>query len=109
MTLEKFFLGIFVIGSKVRDHFLLQSRRKLIPTLDPFLFYNQVYSRGNLRSVMANVLYCDILVSEFELHLRYYVHFRTNALRKGMNLRIFTGNELNSTAIVFNREGFSIK
>ena len=29
-----------------------------------------------------------IVVSEFEFHSRYYVHFRTNTLGKGMNLRI---------------------
>ena len=33
--------------------------------------------------VVANVLDCHIVVSEFELH--YYVHFRTNTLRKDMN------------------------
>ena len=27
--------------------------------------------------VLANVLVSDIVVSEFELNLRYYVHFRT--------------------------------
>ena len=27
---------------------------------------------------VANVLDCDIVVSEFELQLRYYIHFRTN-------------------------------
>ena len=41
--------------------------------------------RGNPRGVVANVLDCDIVVSEFELLSRYYVHFRTNALGKGMN------------------------
>ena len=31
-----------------------------------------------LGSLMANVLDCDILVSEFELHSRNYVHFLTD-------------------------------
>ena len=31
-------------------------------------------------SGVANVLGCDIVVYRFELLLRYYVHFRTNAL-----------------------------
>ena len=35
--------------------------------------------------VEANVLNCDIVVSEFELQSCYYVHFRTNALPKGIN------------------------
>ena len=30
--------------------------------------------------VVVNVLHCDIVVSKFELQLRYYVHFRTNTL-----------------------------
>ena len=30
------------------------------------------------------VLHCDIIVSEFELQSRSYVHFRSNALGKGM-------------------------
>ena len=34
---------------------------------------------------MANVLGCDIVVSEFEIQLPYYVHFQTNTLQKGMN------------------------
>ena len=31
---------------------------------------------------------CGIVVSEFELQPRYYVHFRANTLGKGMNLLI---------------------
>ena len=34
---------------------------------------------------MANILDSDIFISEFELESRNYVHFRTNALGKGMN------------------------
>ena len=34
---------------------------------------------------MANVQDCDPEVNEFELQSRYYVHFRTNNLGKGMN------------------------
>ena len=37
------------------------------------------------RGVVANVLDCDILVSEFELQLHHNIHFRTNTLEKGMN------------------------
>ena len=36
-------------------------------------------------SIMVEVLDCRIVVSEFELQLRYYIHFRTNTLGKGMN------------------------
>ena len=34
---------------------------------------------------MANVQDFDFVVCEFELQLRYYVHFSTNTLQKDMN------------------------
>ena len=34
---------------------------------------------------MVQAMDCEIVVTEFELQSRYYVHFRTNALGKGMN------------------------
>ena len=37
------------------------------------------------RGVMVKAMDCGIVVSEFELQSRYYVHFRTNTLGKGMN------------------------
>ena len=36
------------------------------------------------RGVVANVLDCDIVGSEFELESHYHVHFQTNAPGKGM-------------------------
>ena len=42
------------------------------------------YLRG-YRHVMVKVMDCGIVVSEFVLQSRYYVHFRTNTLEKGMN------------------------
>ena len=41
--------------------------------------------RGCPRDVMVKTMDCGIVVSEFELQSRYYVHFRTNTLGKGMN------------------------
>ena len=38
------------------------------------------------RDVMVKVMDCEIIVSKFELQSRYYVHFQTNTLEKGMNL-----------------------
>ena len=35
--------------------------------------------------VMIKAMDCRIVISEFELHSRYYIHFQTNALGKGMN------------------------
>ena len=34
---------------------------------------------------MANVLDCDIVVSEFKLQSYYYFHYLINTLGKGMN------------------------
>ena len=34
---------------------------------------------------MVKAIGCGIVVSEFVLQLRYYVHFRENTLGKGMN------------------------
>ena len=42
-------------------------------------------SRGCLRAVMVKAMDCGIVVSEFVLQSRYYVHFRANTLGKGMN------------------------
>ena len=40
---------------------------------------------GCLRGVMVKAMDCRIVVCEFVLQSRYYVHFRTNTLGKGMN------------------------
>ena len=40
---------------------------------------------GCPRGVMVNAIDSGIVVSEFVLHLGYYVHFRANTLGKGMN------------------------
>ena len=47
-----------------------------------FCFFYLTVVRGSL--VVANVLYSNIVVSEFELHSRYYIHFRSNTFRKVM-------------------------
>ena len=49
---------------------------------------------------MVKSLYCGIVVSEFELQSRFYVHFRTNTLRKGMNFLILL--------LFFLKDGFEI-
>ena len=40
---------------------------------------------GCPRGVMIKAMDCEIVVSEFVLQSRYYVHFRPNTLGKGMN------------------------
>ena len=46
-----------------------------------FCLYTGVCSRG----VMVKAIDFEIVVSEFVLQSRYYVHFRTNTLGKGTN------------------------
>ena len=48
------------------------------------LFANR-FIRPIIHGVMVKVLGCGIVVSEFELKSRYYVHFRTNTIWKGIN------------------------
>ena len=43
------------------------------------------YAWGCPRGIMVKAMDCKIVVSKFKLQLRYYVHFRANTLRKGMN------------------------
>ena len=45
-----------------------------------------------LCGVVAELLDYDMVVSEFELKSRYYVHFRTNNLLEGMNTQIPQSN-----------------
>ena len=42
-------------------------------------------TRGCPRGVMVKALDCVIIVREFVLQLRYYIHFWANTLGKGMN------------------------
>ena len=50
-------------------------------------FYQALY-RGCPRGIMVKAMDCGIVVSEFVLQSRYYVHFRANTLGKGMNPHI---------------------
>ena len=43
------------------------------------------YDGGGPRGVMVKATDCGIVVREFVLQSRYYVHFRANTLGKGMN------------------------
>ena len=63
---------------------------------------------GCPRGVMVKAMDCGIVVSEFVLQSRYYVHFRANTLGKGMNPLIFPAYGLNST-LLFLENGFGIK
>ena len=45
----------------------------------------QILGGGCPRSVMVKAMDCGIVVREFVLQSRYYIHFRANTLGKGMN------------------------
>ena len=47
--------------------------------------YALKYTKGCPRGVIVKVMDCGIVVREFILQSRYYVHFRANTLGKGMN------------------------
>ena len=49
------------------------------------LLYYIYCFEGVPRGVMVKAMDCGIVVSEFVLQSRYYVHFRANTLGKGMN------------------------
>ena len=57
------------------------------------------------RDVAANVLYCNIVVSDFELQSSYYVHFWINTFRKGIYLLIRSTMILIEPQLVY-KEGF---
>ena len=46
---------------------------------------HQKEQKGCPRGVMVKAMNCGIVVREFVLQSRYYVHFRANTLGKGMN------------------------
>ena len=54
--------------------------------------------QGNPDGVVANMLYSNIIVSEFKC---YYIPFQTNILGKGMSPFISLGYESNSTSTGF--------
>ena len=64
---------------------------------------------GRPRGVVINVLDWDILVSKFELRSCYYIHFRANTLRKGMNSLITLIMCQKVPLLFFYKNGFDIK
>ena len=44
-----------------------------------------LHPSGSPHGVVINMQDCNIIESEFELQLNFYVHFQTNTLGKGMN------------------------
>ena len=59
---------------------------------------------GSPRSVMVNEPDCNIVVREFELQSRFYVHSRSSTLGKGMYLYSHSSYRLNSTTAILPQE-----
>ena len=54
-------------------------------------FYDNILANMlnlSVGGVMVKAMDCGIVVREFVLQSRYYIHFRANTLGKGMNLLI---------------------
>ena len=64
----------------------------------------------NPRGVVANVMDCDIVGSEFELYSRYYVHLLTNILGARMTQPLYPPdrNEIVPTLFIY-KDGVCIK
>ena len=58
---------------------------------------------------MIKAMDCGIVVREFILPSRYYVHFRANTLGKGMNLLILPAMGKIVPLLLFKENGFGIK
>ena len=56
-----------------------------------------------MSKITEKIVY-EIVAREFEFQSRYYVHFRTNTLGKGMNPLILPSYGLNSTTTVLLEE-----
>ena len=61
------------------------------------------------RGVMVKAMDCGIVVSEFILRSRYYVHFRTNTFGKGMKPLILPSMGWIIPLLFFYENGFGIK
>ena len=63
----------------------------------------------NPLGVVANVMDCNLIVSEFELQLFYYIHYRTNTLGKYMNSIVPPTMGQIVPLLFFYKDGFGIK
>ena len=61
------------------------SLQSIYPTKGNCIRLQQTFPVGCPRGVMVKAMDSGIVVREFVLQSRYYVHFRANTLGKGMN------------------------
>ena len=64
---------------------------------------------GCPRGVMVKAMDCGIIVGEFVLQSRYYVHIRANTIGKGMNPLILPAMGKIVPLLFFLENGFGIK
>ena len=80
--------ALIIIGITItfmfHSFFDFQATTRYLSLFVFFQFYS-VVSRDSKGGVMVKAMDCGIVVREFELQSRYYVHFRANTLGKGMN------------------------
>ena len=57
---------------------------------------------------MVKAMDSRIVVSKFELQLRYYIHFQTNTLGKGMNPLVFPAMGWIVPLLFFHKDDFGI-
>ena len=87
-------------------------RIRLLACLPDWLIYLkacQTVLHGCSCGVRVKSLDCRIVVTEFEIHSPCYVHFRTNALRKGMNLHFLPAIGKIVPILFFKKVGFCKK
>ena len=70
---------------------------------------NSVTKKKFSVGVVANMMDSNITVSEFELQLRYYVHFRTNNIGKGVYPHIPPAIGKTVVLLSYHKDGFGIK
>ena len=58
---------------------------------------------------MAKIIECGLEVSTFEFQSRYYVHFPTNTLRKGIENLLSFQLRGQITLLLFYKSGFGVK
>ena len=68
------------------------------------IVYSPILTKGPSRGVV-NFLDYDIIVYEFVLQSRYYIHFRTNTHGKGTNSFILPANGKIVPLLCFYKEG----
>ena len=93
--------GSFVLSASVDKTAKLWTLDGLyVGTFGQVKLYILNFYYTNIIGVVANMLNCDIVVYKFELHTRYYVHFRAIALGKYLNTLFPPWHWLNSTTMV---------